>query len=422
MSYEAEQQRLLELWELVPTDDENYFDDDESENEIDLIEEREGGSESEQDLSDGEEESASNTLSFIGKDGVTRWRKMFPPRNVRTRQENYVVRLPTTRLPTRNLKTPIDIWKYFVNNAMLEIIVENTNKYIDSIRSNFSRDRDARHTDILEVQALIGLIYYAARLKANRVNPDELWKTDGSSIEMFRLTMSLPRFKFLLRCIRFDDKATRENRLKEDKLTPIRNFFDTFVTQCRNGYSLSEYVTIDEMLPGFRGKCRFRQYIPSKPNKYGIKIFALADARMFYTANLEVYVGQQPEGRFQISNRPTDVVYRLCEPIYDSGRNLTIDNWFTSIELVNKLYQKKITVVGTIRKNKRELPVEFTKPKHPVNTSMFGFNQHITLVSHVPKKIKMYCLCPHYIMMMQLITVREVKINRKLYHYTIQQK
>ncbi|XP_072401096.1 uncharacterized protein [Diabrotica undecimpunctata] len=109
---------------------------------------------------------------------------------------------------------------------------------------------------------------------------------------------------------------------------------------------------------------------------------------MFYTANLEVYFGQQPEERFQVSNRPSDVVQRLCEPIYDSGRNLTIDNWFTSIELVNKLYEKKITVVRTIRKNKRELPFEFTKPKHPINSSMFGFNQHITLVSYIPKKNK----------------------------------
>lgn len=59
--------------------------------------------------------------------------------------------------------------------------------------NNFVRNRDARHADILEAQALIGLIYYAARLKGNRLNPNnEFWKTDGSSIEMFRLTMSLP--------------------------------------------------------------------------------------------------------------------------------------------------------------------------------------------------------------------------------------
>jgi hypothetical protein len=43
-------------------------------------------------------------------------------------------------------------------------------------------------------------------------------------------------------------------------------------------------MTIDEMLVGFPGKCSFRQYIPSKPNKYGLKILALCDAKMFYTS------------------------------------------------------------------------------------------------------------------------------------------
>lgn len=55
------------------------------------------------------------------------------------------------------------------------------------------------------------------------------------------------------------------------------------------------------MLEAFRGRCSFKQYIPSKPNRYGIKIFALSDARTFYTiytfyTNMEIYAGKQPEG------------------------------------------------------------------------------------------------------------------------------
>ncbi|XP_072378062.1 uncharacterized protein [Diabrotica undecimpunctata] len=90
MSFEAEQKFMVELWEMIPTDDENYFDDERSENENDQIEERDDGSETEQGMTDEEEESGSNTLEFIEKDGVNRWKKAVPPRNVRTRQENYV--------------------------------------------------------------------------------------------------------------------------------------------------------------------------------------------------------------------------------------------------------------------------------------------------------------------------------------------
>ncbi|GBP22160.1 hypothetical protein EVAR_10670_1 [Eumeta japonica] len=47
----------------------------------------------------------------------------------------------------------------------------------------------------------------------------------------------------------------------------------------------SHRLAIDEKLEEFRGRCSFRQYIPSKPNKYGIKIYALTDAKMFYMSD-----------------------------------------------------------------------------------------------------------------------------------------
>ena len=58
------------------------------------------------------------------------------------------------------------------------------------------------------------------------------------------------------------------------------------------------------MLPGFRGKCGFRQYIPPRPSKYGIKIFAMINSKAFYTGNLETHAGKQPEGPHSISNKP----------------------------------------------------------------------------------------------------------------------
>ena len=63
-------------------------------------------------------------------------------------------------------------------------------------------------------------------------------------------------------------------------------------------------------MEAFRGNCFFRQY-SSKANKYGIKIFALLDARIYYTVNLEIYAGKQPSGPFEMSNKPADVVKKL---------------------------------------------------------------------------------------------------------------
>jgi hypothetical protein len=100
---------------------------------------------------------------------------------------------------------------------------------------------------------------------------------------------------------------------------------------------VEELVTMDEKLEKFRGNCPFRQHIASKPGKYGIKIYALVDSRIFYIQNLEIYAGKQPEGPYQLGNSPADVLERMISPISGSGRNVTVDNWFTSVPLAMKL-------------------------------------------------------------------------------------
>ncbi|XP_063931144.1 piggyBac transposable element-derived protein 4-like [Zophobas morio] len=283
-----------------------------------------------------------------------------------------------------------DIWKHFFSDKILDCIVKNTNDHIRLARANYTRERDAKETDILEVQALLGLLYLAGVLKSSRLNVEELRNSNGTGVEIFRLTTSQSRFRFLLQHLRFDDMTTREVRKKLDKLAPIREIFDNFVTNCKTAYTPFEYVTIDEKLEAFRGRCAFKQYIPNKPNKYGIKIFALVDAKTFYTSNLEVYAGKQPDGPFAVNNSPNAAVQRLCQPIKGTGRNVTLDNWFTSIDLLDTLYKNfNLTLLGTIRKNKKELPIEFSRPfKRPALTSMFGFRENATLVSYMSKKNK----------------------------------
>jgi hypothetical protein len=60
--------------------------------------------------------------------------------------------------------------------------------------------------------ACIGLLYMAGAFKSNRQNLEDLWADDETGVEFFRLTMSLKRFRFILQCLRFDDRATRKAR------------------------------------------------------------------------------------------------------------------------------------------------------------------------------------------------------------------
>ena len=163
-----------------------------------------------------------------------------------------------------------------------------------------------------------------------------------------------------------------------------------FVGNYKKNYIPSEYVTIDEMLVSFRGHCPFRVYIPSKPAKYGIKIHALCDAKSFYVCNMEIYAGKQPDGPYKTDktyNSGQAVVTRLISDISGSARNVAFDNWYTSFPLVESLlHDHKLTAVGTLRKNKTEIPPGFLVTKNrPHADSIFGFGDNLTLVSYIPK-------------------------------------
>ena len=89
----------------------------------------------------------------------------------------------------------------------------------------------------------------------------------------------------LIKFCRFDDLQTKDSG-KDDRFGHIREVWDIFNNRCRQLYGLGPHVAIDEMLQKFRGRCKFRQYMPSKPGRYGIKYWILADAENHYAMML----------------------------------------------------------------------------------------------------------------------------------------
>lgn len=203
--------------------------------------------------------------------------------------------------------------------------------------------------------------------------------------------MSQDRFEQLVRFLRFDDSRSRVQRLHLDKLAPIRVIWDKFLANLTVSFIPSLELCTDEQLLVRRNRCSFRQYIPSKPGKYGIKIFWLVDSKLNFPIAGEVYLGTQPN-ESRSTGIAHELVMRLAHNYLNIGANITMDNFFTSIPLAQDLTEQNTTIVGTIRSNKRQLPKCSTSAAaaklRGTNTSSFCFSDVCELVSYIAKTNK----------------------------------
>jgi hypothetical protein len=283
---------------------------------------------------------------------------------------------------------------FFMSRDMVTLIMRETNRQANAcvsewnnVHPNADHQRVWIDTDEVELCAFMGLLIHAGSQKSSKENLDDLWSAKYGR-PIYRATMSLTRFKELMRFCRFDNHVTREARKATDKLAPIRDLWEMFQASLPRAYKPGSDVTVDEQLVVSRGRFSFRQYIPSKPGKYGIKIFWACDSRTSYPLKGEVYVGRQP-GAAANANNVSDLVKRLVRPWQNTGRNITMDNYFTSYNLATDLLLVRTTVVGTMRKNRPEIPKELLPARGRAEmSSIFCFSGPVTLASYVPKKNK----------------------------------
>ena len=155
--------------------------------------------------------------------------------------------------------------------------------------------------------------------------------------------------------------------------------------RCVKHYNTSIYLTVDERIVPFCGNCKFRVYMPAKPDKYGLKICMMADADKYYVKNFDVYLGKVNEK--SETNQSQRVVMQLASCLA-KGYNITVDNFFTSFSLAHMLLEKDITLLGTLRQNKKGIPTEMLSTDREVYSSKFMITEQLTLLSYCVKKKK----------------------------------
>ena len=297
------------------------------------------------------------------------------------RNKANILRERSGLLPNGRVGTIMDSFHKFFDDEMIETIMHYSNlKAASKNTEMFSKE---------ELLAYIGLSIIMGIHNDTKRSIPELWSDEGSY--HYPGTMSKHRFKDIASLITFDDKSTREEKKKIDKFAPMREIYEKLNEKLPKMFKPGANLCVDEMLSLFRGRCAFKVYQPDKPGKYGFLIRMVADCDTNYILKMDFYSGKSST----MNNSASEVVKRLISPWILSGRNITMDRYYTSVDLAESLYQHQLTVVGTLNANRKHIPDELKIASgRDKNTSIFCFTNPddpfppVTLQSFIPRKGK----------------------------------
>jgi hypothetical protein len=240
------------------------------------------------------------------------------------------------RLPPAD-SSPLQLLQLFLPPSLMEEFAQHTNT---------AAPHDWRHTTAAELYAFLGAHLF---MGIDRLPRTGMYWNSTFGHPLITSLFSRDRFMQLLRFFRV--VAPDEAAAARDPLPHVRSLAATLNASFVAHSSPSQRLTLDEAMAAFKGRSPIKQYIPSKPHKWGYKIYCLSSDD--YLLRFEVYAGKEersPDGATY------DTVMRMLQGYEEKAHILFTDNWFTSPALLLALQQKGIRLCGSVRRNRKGMP------------------------------------------------------------------
>ena len=177
---------------------------------------------------------------------------------------------------------------------------------------------------------------------------------------IFGKYMARDRYSNILRFLHLSSDKS------DDPLWKVRPVLRSLTEKFKSYFNPFQNLVIDESLMLFKGRIIFKQYIPSKRHRFGIKMYVLCDCETGYIVDLCIHTGSDTDG---ITKDPPlglsgSVVDVLMKGYLGKGHILYTDNWYTSPLLARYLHDHNTGAVGTVRSNRTNIPnFEATKKR-----------------------------------------------------------
>ena len=177
----------------------------------------------------------------------------------------------------------------------------------------------------------------------------------------------------------------------------IEPFLNGLIASFNDAYQPGKQLSIDEMVIGFKGRFKFRQFNASKPKKFHIKSFGLVDSNTGYVVNLLIYFGSTTS---YVSTALDDegiavkIFDTLLQPLSGTGYHVYCDRWYTTRKLVDHMLSKQINLTATVMANRRGFPLQARSVRLGVGDSAFWIREDskVILCAFRDKKAKKHVI------------------------------
>lgn len=255
-------------------------------------------------------------------------------------------------------ESELDFFNLFFNNKLIDVIVKETNDFAEKM---FEKKQNAGGPSTScpvkpfqkvthgEWMIFLALVILMSIIK--KPNLKMYFSTNSMfATPFFNMAMTRNRFLEILRFLHFnsDPEAKKLEKLKP-VITILLENFKSVHTPERN-------ICIDESLFGWKGRLGFRQYIPSKRSRYGIKIYKLCESLSGYIWNCVIYTGKDTEILETGGLYGERVVKTLLSKLLGKGYNLYVDRFFVSPNLASYLRENNTNMCGTVMRHRKGMP------------------------------------------------------------------
>lgn len=256
----------------------------------------------------------------------------------------------------------LDFFKLFFTDDLMRLIKTETNRYANSSIATLRRKNKISRRSVWndwttvkmnELYSFFGIIIHMSVVKKPKIS--DYWSKNGIlDSSLCPSIMKRDRFRSILSMLHLNNNNNfiPKNNPGHDPLFKLRSFWDQFLEVSINSFLPNEKLCIDEAMCPFRGRVSFRVYNKDKPEKYGVKMYAVTDAVTGYVLCGEIYTGKVENSDGTIAS----IFDRVCGKFYNKGHTIYMDRFYSSPTLFNMLFEKKTLAVGTVQKNRKEMP------------------------------------------------------------------